>query len=46
VFTGAGVSVENGIPPFRGEMGYGTKLTLSVLIATIFTKIQRNHGTF
>ena len=29
-FTGAGVSVESGIPPFRGAGGLGKNMTLNL----------------
>ena len=38
VFTGAGVSVESGIPPFRGENGLWSKYNPSFLLTSYFKK--------
>ena len=38
VFTGAGISVESGIPPFRGEGGLWNKYDPEVLELSFFKK--------
>ena len=38
LFTGAGVSVESGIPPFRGENGLWSKYNPTFLLTSYFTK--------
>lgn len=43
-FTGAGISVESGIPPFRGEAEYGTDTTPICSNWTIIIVIPKNRG--
>ena len=43
-FTGAGVSVESGIPPFRGAGGLWEKYDPKFIEIDFFTPTRWNHG--
>ena len=43
-FTGAGISVESGVPPFRGEQGIWNKYDPKTLELDFFHTIPWNHG--